>query len=102
MNLPAKKEESLFELIAQVQESSKDKLPSHLKMARFMDAFNNQFRLNPKLLTCNKASVISALKQCITLGLEVGPLAHAYLIPYKNECQLSISYKGLYLAFFLY
>lgn len=50
----------------------------------------------PKLLECTKASILAAIVDATSIGLEIGgPLAEAYLIPYGKECQLSIDYKGL-------
>lgn len=50
----------------------------------------------PKLLECNPQSVYSAVHSAGQLGLEAGsPLGHAYLVPFKSECQLIIGYRGL-------
>lgn len=55
---------------------------------------------NPKLAECTPQSIIGAVVNCATLGLEPGLLGHVYLIPYKNnttgcvECQFQIGYKG--------
>lgn len=49
----------------------------------------------PKLLDCDKVSVIDALTTCAQLGLSPsGRLGSAYLIPYGNKCTLVIGYKG--------
>ncbi len=50
----------------------------------------------PKLLECKPETVYRAIHQAVQLGLEPGgALQHAYLVPYKGECVLIISYKGL-------
>lgn len=48
------------------------------------------------LLACEPQSIYTAVHQAVQLGLEPGgPLGHAYLVPYKDKCQLIVGYKGL-------
>lgn len=62
--------------------------------AIFVSVVTNQFRKNPALLKCSQASVMDAMVTCAQLGiLPNGRDAH--LIPYKDDCQLIIDYKGL-------
>lgn len=50
----------------------------------------------PKLLECKPESVYAAVHSAAQLGLEAGsPLGHAYLVPYKDQCQLILGYRGL-------
>ena len=50
----------------------------------------------PKLLDCDKVSVIDALTTCAQLGLSPsGRLGSAYLIPYGQKCQLVVGYRGM-------
>lgn len=60
---------------------------------------------NQKLLDCSPNSILSALMQAASIGLEPEtPLQHAYLIPRKNkhtqtlEANFQPSYKGLILV----
>lgn len=55
---------------------------------------------NAQLLDCTPFSVKVAFYHAASLGLEVGSvLGHAYLVPYKQTCQLIPGYRGLiYLA----
>ena len=39
-----------------------------------------------KIQMTTAASVLGAMMLCAQLGLEPGPLGHAYLVPYQNEC----------------
>lgn len=50
---------------------------------------------NPALAECTPQSVIGAVVNCATLGLEPNLLGHAYLIPYRNKKQdvQSVSFK---------
>jgi recombination protein RecT len=50
----------------------------------------------PKLLECDRVSVIDALTTCAQLGLSPsGRLGSAYLIPYGQKCQLVVGYRGM-------
>ena len=48
----------------------------------------------PKLKGCTQASFYKALMTCAQLGLEPDGY-HAHLIPFGDECQLVVDYKGL-------
>lgn len=83
---------------------------SHMKPERMMRLIANAIRATPKLAECQPMSLLGALMQCASLGLEPNTvLGHAYLIPFdkkgKNEktgrwevietnVQLIIGYKG--------
>jgi recombination protein RecT len=67
---------------------------SLINPAIFVSVLTNQFRKNPKLKLCSQESVFDAIVTCAQLGiLPNGRDAH--LIPYKDQCQLIIDYKGL-------
>lgn len=71
-------------------------LPAHLKPDRMLRICLTEIRKNSSLTKCDPYSFIAAVMQAAQLGLEPGSgLGHAYLIPYKSECQLIIGYKGL-------
>lgn len=54
----------------------------------------------PKLLECEQTSVLGGLMTCAQLGLRVGVLGHAWVLPFYNgrsrrhEAQLIIGYQG--------
>ncbi len=82
----------------------RDVLPAHKKkdVERILRIALMEFANNPALHGCSINSVAKALMNACRLGLEVGSLTgHAYLIPYKNEregtitCNLQVGYKGL-------
>lgn len=51
---------------------------------------------NPKLSECTPQSLASCLVQCASLNLEPNAaLGQAYLVPFKDQCQLIIGYRGL-------
>lgn len=75
-------------------------LPQHLTPQRFVRIALTAITRTPKLLECDKESVMKCLLQLSQFGLEPdGRLAH--LIPFWNsqrktfECQCIIDYKGL-------
>lgn len=77
------------------------------KVAKSLDAFNINpdlfrdavmFELNasPKLANCTWGSFLQALRSSAITGLIPGKLGgKCYLIPYKDECQFQLSYKGM-------
>lgn len=69
-------------------------LPKHMSADRMARVALTTINKTPKLAQCTQESFFSALMTCSQLGLEPdGRLAH--LIPYGNQCQLIIDYKGL-------
>ena len=50
----------------------------------------------PSLFNCTQTSVLAAVIQSAQLGLEPdGTLGLAYLVPYGNQCQFILGYRGL-------
>lgn len=71
-------------------------LPRHLSADRMLRIAMTSIRRTPKLLNCNQQSLLGAVMQAAQLGLEPdGVLGMAYLVPFKDEVQLLIGYKGL-------
>lgn len=71
-------------------------LPSVITPERFVRMAMTAANSNAKLHNCNPMSFIGAALTAAQLGLEPNtPLGQAYLIPYGNECQFQIGYKGL-------
>jgi recombination protein RecT len=52
-------------------------------------------RTNPKLLECSIESLLGAVLQSATLGLEPNLLGSCYFVPYKGTVSFQIGYKGL-------
>lgn len=69
-------------------------LPKHVSDDRFMRSLFTQVQKVPKLLQCSKGSLFSAAITCAQLGIEPDG-RRAHLIPYGDNCQLIIDYKGL-------
>lgn len=73
----------------------------HMNPERMMRVLSLAIRTTPKLAQCEPMSLLGALMQCASMGLEPNNmLGHAYLIPFENrkkgitEVQLVIGYKG--------
>ena len=69
-------------------------LPKHLTPERFIRVACNALLRTPKLLGCSQASLMKALLDLSTFGLEPDG-RRAHLIPFGDEVQLIIDYKGL-------
>ncbi len=51
---------------------------------------------DPKLLSCSPRSIVMAVLQCTIIGLYPGAaLGHVYPVPFGNQCQVIIGYKGM-------
>jgi len=79
-------------------ESRKDELmallPGNIKKERFIRNIIMQVKMNDLLRNCSIQSIAKACVQASTLGLDIGVLGSAYLVPYGSEAQLSIGYQG--------
>lgn len=71
-------------------------LPRHLTPERVVKVALVAYNKTPKLRECTMESLFLAIMQAAELGLEPGgALGHAYLVPYKDQCQLIPGYRGL-------
>lgn len=93
---PAKEPQSLQQWINVYKGQIAKALPSVLTPERFSRMALTALTKTPKLADCDPKSFIGAMLTAAQLGLEPNtPLGQAYLIPYGNECQFQIGYKGL-------
>lgn len=76
-------------------------VPSHVTPERLCRVGLNAVSRNPKLMECDQATIIGAIVNCASLGLEPNLLGHAYIVPFWNsstrryEAQFQLGYKGL-------
>jgi recombination protein RecT len=70
-------------------------LPRHMSADRMMRVALTAFRQNADLAKCDPKSIFAAIIISSQLGLEIGVLGHAYLVPYKTECTLIPGWRGL-------
>lgn len=86
---------TVMDLLKRLEPQLQRALPKHMTANRFMRVVLTDIRRNPKLLNCSPESLMGAIMTAGQLGLEPGPLGHAYLVPFKSECTLILGYKGL-------
>lgn len=70
-------------------------LPKHINPDRMARIALTAFRMTPKLAECDPRSVFAAVIQSSQMGLEVGLMGEAHLVPFGNQCQLIPGYTGL-------
>lgn len=93
--VPAKRDD-LRSMIAseQYQKQWGMVLPKHLTPERMTRVALTALTKTPKLMECSKATVMSCLLDCASMGLEPDG-RRAHLIPFGGKCTLIIDYKGL-------
>lgn len=91
----AKKPRTVVDLVQSMQKQFEIALPKHINSERFVRIAITSIRQNPKLAKCSQESLLGALMTSAQLGLEPGILGQAYLIPYKDNVQFQIGYKGM-------
>lgn len=70
-------------------------LPAGMDADRLTRIGLTVFRKTPDLQNCDPLSIVGALMTCAQLGLEPGPLGHAYLVPFQRECTFILGYRGM-------
>lgn len=70
-------------------------MPSHMTPDRMVRIALTELRKNPKLCECDPLSFVASVMLCGQLGLEIGVLGEAYLVPYKSQCTFILGYKGM-------
>lgn len=76
-------------------------VPKHVTPERLVRIGLNAVSRNPKLLECTQESIIGAVVNCATLGVEPNLMGHAYLVPRYNgktkqmEASFQLGYRGL-------
>lgn len=91
----AARQKTLAQKIEQMKPEIARALPKHLNPDRVARIAVTVMRRTPKLAECTPESFLGALMTCAQLGLEPGPLGHAYLVPYGNEVTFIAGYRGL-------
>jgi recombination protein RecT len=88
--------ETIQEYIVSMKSGIAAALPSVMTPERFTRIALSAVSSNTKLQQCNPGSFLAAMMNAAQLGLEPNtPLGQAYLIPYGNQCQFIVGYKGL-------
>lgn len=83
------------DLVAQNKKKMRDIAASNVDLSRLYRLILSQIRQSKYLQNCRADSVMLAMQQSAEVGLEPGTaLQLAYLVPYKDECQFIIGYRG--------
>lgn len=91
-----KPEQSIAALLKRMEPEIQRALPKHLTSDRLARIALTSIRQNKKLLECQQVSLLAAVMQSAQLGLEPNsPLGEAYIIPYGDEAQFQVGYKGI-------
>lgn len=75
-------------------------VPKHMTPERLCRIGLNAISRNPKLMECTPETIVGAVVNCASLGLEPNLLGHAYIVPFYNnktkkmEAQFQMGYKG--------
>jgi recombination protein RecT len=90
------KKAELSDLLQRMSPEIARAVPKHVNPDRMVRIAVTSLRVNPLLLKCTPASFLGSVMSAAQLGLEIGgPMALAYLVPYKDECTLIVSYRGM-------
>lgn len=95
------KPRTIYQLIDDMKGEIARALPRHMDADRLARVAVTTLRQTPRLLECTPQSLLGALMLSAQLGLEPGPLGHAYLVPFKNgrtgnyEVTWILGYKGI-------
>jgi len=91
--LAVKKE--LKGILPQIDEALPATAKKYMTKERIVKVALMAIRKTPKLLQCNRASILEAVMDMASLGLELGgALGHAYLVPFKTQAVPIIGYRG--------
>lgn len=95
---PRTKVDTAISLISRMKGEMSKALPMHLKnnAERYARVAMTLIRENPKLASCDGASLLGALMTGTALGLDPSPqLGQYYIVPYGNNAQFILGYKGI-------
>lgn len=98
---PAERGATVADLLRAQQPAFARALPRTMAPERFARVVLTECKKNPRLLGADPMTLLGAVMSAAQLGLEPGPLGHAYLVPRKNkargidEVTLILGYQGL-------
>lgn len=98
--IEARRPPTMLDLLKKQETEIAKALPKHVDATEFLRAAITVIKSNEKLLQCDPLTVLGGVMLAGQLGLVLGPLGHAYLVPFRNnrtgrmEAQFIIGYKG--------
>ena len=70
-------------------------LPKHITAERVIQLATTYVSNNPAIAKCTATSIVGAIMQASILGLEPVPaLGQVYFVPYRDQVQFQLGYKG--------
>jgi len=91
----AQPQQSVAGLIEQLRPQIERALPQSMSADRFARIVLTTLRTSPGLAKCDPQSLMAACMLSAQLGLEPGPLGHAYFVPFGREVTFIIGYRGM-------
>lgn len=86
------------EMKAKLQAQIGRLLARNMPPDRFLALAMREVSKSSKLMKCSALSVCASIVEAAIMGLELGSVTgQAYLVPFKETCQLIVGYKGLIL-----
>lgn len=92
---------TVFDLIERQKNEIARALPKHLDAEQYVRAALTEVKRTKGLAECDATSLLGGLMLASRLGLELGPLGHAYLLPFRNkttgrtEATFVLGYRGI-------
>jgi recombination protein RecT len=87
--------ETIYNALELHRSALERKVPTGVMTYAYAEAaLKTELRANDKLREADPAKVLGAYSYTLQLGLPLGPLGLAYLIPYKQEVACAIGYQG--------
>ena len=92
---------SLKDLLEKNKMAISQAIPKHMNADRLSRVALTLVRTTPALLECSPQSIMGGVLMSAQLGLELGMIGHAYLVPFNNkktgrkEAQFIIGYRGM-------
>ncbi|GEM_PF-1546909 len=94
--LATRQKPAVLQAIEQAKPQFEGRLPANITAEKFMFGVATAVQKNPALLNCDTKSVLLAAYEAAELGVSLSPtLQLGYLIPYGNQAQFQISYRGM-------
>lgn len=90
------KQATIKDLLERSKTSIAAVIPKHLTPDRLLKVALSATARTPALLACTPQSILLSVMQAAELGLEVGGLlGEAYFVPFKDQAQLIVGYRGM-------
>ena len=82
-------------MVAKRREQLEALLSGQMDIERFTTVALQAVQNTPRLLQCTPLSIFAAIREAAIWGVELGPMGDATLVPYADQAQLSVEYRGL-------